>query len=126
MQRRGMLKSFQTPHVRFSATILMVRCEAANNPQGMICWIVTPLIQGTVNVVPLSLGPRDGMCRGYLALENPWLQLQGELSPLHSILSQLEDDETQTITSRLWPHSRWVQMLPRKCRAWRKGCEQVK
>src|SRR5258707_3202328 len=45
---------------------------------------------------------------------------RNELSPLHSILSQLEDDGTQSITSRLWPHSLRVQMLHRKCRAWRK------
>ena len=44
---------------------------------------------------------------------------QNELPSLHSILSQLEDDGTQSITSRLWPHSLRVQMLRRKCRAWR-------
>ena len=55
----------------------------------------------------------------------PWRNEQrrsgrNELPPLHSILSQLEDDGTQSITSRLWPHSLRVQMLRRKCRAWRK------
>jgi hypothetical protein len=38
-----------------------------------------------------------------------------EVPPLHSILSQLEDDGTQSITSRLWPHSLRVQLLHRKC-----------
>src|SRR6266403_1229864 len=55
----------------------------------------------------------------------PWRNEQrrrsrNKLSPLHSILSQLEDDGTQSITSRLWPHSLRAQMLRRKCRALRK------
>src|SRR5258706_14577498 len=45
-----------------------------------------------------------------LRQRTPWRNEQrrtgrNELSPLHSILSQLEDDGTQSITSRLWPHS---------------------
>src|SRR6516225_5330050 len=43
-----------------------------------------------------------------------------ELPPLHSILAQLEDNGTQSITSRLWQHSLRVQILHRKCRAWGK------